>query len=210
MNGITVSMAIVDLVPVILFFIAAVFLQRDLYNKMSKGAFALLATGSYMVLISGVYKALWKVLYALNVCDYPVLSDSFFAMQAPGFLFVFIALIALFTKSNKKGVTLMGVGVVPVFSSNLPFIAMQTLGCAGMQWCLVAVSKKMKKPLAAVLFILSFVTMLCMGYLSAKFDDTAGMHWVAQLTNIVSQGALLGGVWLLHRAGLNKADALDR
>ena len=58
MNGITVTMALVDFVPVLLFFAAAVLLQRDLYDKMVKGAYALLATGSIMVLISGIFKAL--------------------------------------------------------------------------------------------------------------------------------------------------------
>ena len=58
MNGITVTMALVDLIPVVLFFAAAVILQRDLYEKMVKGAFALLATGSVMVLLAGVFKAL--------------------------------------------------------------------------------------------------------------------------------------------------------
>ena len=61
MNGITVTMALVDLIPVVLFFAAAVILQRDLYEKMVKGAFALLATGSVMVLLAGVFKALWKI-----------------------------------------------------------------------------------------------------------------------------------------------------
>ena len=36
----TVPMAIVDYIPVALFGAAAVLLLRDLYNKMSKGAFA--------------------------------------------------------------------------------------------------------------------------------------------------------------------------
>ena len=46
MSGITVPMAIIDFVPVVMFFIAAVILQRDLYSKLVKGAFALLASGS--------------------------------------------------------------------------------------------------------------------------------------------------------------------
>ena len=39
MNGITVPMAVVDFIPVALFFASAVLLQRDLYSKMVKGAF---------------------------------------------------------------------------------------------------------------------------------------------------------------------------
>ncbi len=209
MNEITVFMALVDFLPVVLFFVAAVVLQRDLYNKMVKGAFALLAAGSIMVLISGIYKALWKILYALGVCDYTALDISFFPMQAPGFLLVFAALAAMLTRKNKKDALLSAVAV-PVFGSNLPFVGIQTLGCAGMQWCLFAIARRMKKPLACALFVVAFVAMLGMGYLSAKFDDSSSMHWMAQLVNIVSQGALLAGVLTLHGAGLGQPDALTR
>ena len=60
-DGISIPMAIVDLIPVVLFFMAALLLLKDLYNKLYKGAYALLATGSIMVLTGGIFKALWKV-----------------------------------------------------------------------------------------------------------------------------------------------------
>ena len=44
MKEFSVPMALVDFVPVIFFAIASVMLQRELYNKMSKGAFALFDT----------------------------------------------------------------------------------------------------------------------------------------------------------------------
>ncbi len=65
-----------------------------------------------------------------------------------------------------------------------------------------------EKKLAAALFVVAFVFMLGMGYLSSQFDDSSSMHWLAQSVNIVSQGALLGGVLILHRAGLGRKDAL--
>ena len=46
MKDFSVSMALVDYIPVIFFAVAAVVLMRDLYNKMSKGAFALFAATS--------------------------------------------------------------------------------------------------------------------------------------------------------------------
>ncbi len=208
MNGINVSMALVDFIPVLLFSVSAVILARDLYNKMVKGAFALLAAGAVMVLISGLYKAAWKILYALNICDFVALDLAFFPIQAPGFLLVFISLIAMLTRKEKSSLPLCGVGMVPVYNSNLLFIVGQTLGCAGTQWLLFVIARRMKRPLAMILFITSFITMLGMGYLSAKFDDSSTMHWIAQFTNIVSQGALLGGVMMLHKAGLYKPDAL--
>ena len=63
MNGITVPMAVVDFIPVALFFASAVLLQRDLYSKMVKGAFALLATGSTMVLIGGIFIGIAQVAF---------------------------------------------------------------------------------------------------------------------------------------------------
>lgn len=204
MNGITVTMAIVDFIPVLLFFLAAVLLQRDLYDQLSKGAFALLASGSILVLLSGVFKALWKILYALNICDYQALDVSFFPMQGPGFLLVFLSLLVLLLKGGKKRSAVYGVGVVPVFASNMPFVLLQIIGCGGAQWCLFALALKMKRKLAAVLFVVAFLFMLGMGYLSAAFDDSSSMHWLAQCVNIVSQGAFLSGVALLHRAGLGR------
>ncbi|MER2027201.1 MAG: hypothetical protein ABS874_08205, partial [Lachnospiraceae bacterium] len=66
----SVSMAIVDFIPVILFLIAAVLIQRGLYEQMSKGAFALLSAGTIMVFCAGFMKALWKLLYAMSLCDF--------------------------------------------------------------------------------------------------------------------------------------------
>lgn len=200
MNGISVPMAVIDFIPVVLFFITAVILQRDLYNRMSKGAFALLAAGSIMVFIGGTYKALWKLLYALNVCDFTTLDNAMFPMQGPGFLLVFISLLG----SNRNKGSRLYAAAPAVYASNLIFIIMQVVGLGGTQAMLAIRSVKMKKTNALICFILSFIFMLGMGYLGSKFDDSSKMHWIAQLTNIVSQGTLLAGTMILHKAGLGK------
>ena len=56
----TLPMALLDFVPVVLFIIAAIVLQRGLYDKMSKGAFSLLSAGTIMVISAGIMKATWK------------------------------------------------------------------------------------------------------------------------------------------------------
>ena len=63
----SVPMAIVDFIPVGLFLAAAIILQRDLYNKMSKGAFALFSAGTITVFVAGCFKATWKLIYALGI-----------------------------------------------------------------------------------------------------------------------------------------------
>lgn len=207
MGGISVFMALVDFIPVLLFFAAAVLLLKDLYNKMTKGVYALLASGSIMVLLGGFYKVLWKTLISLAICDYPALDTGLFTLQGPGFLLVFAALLGMFSKKNKDSVTLHS-AALPVIVSNMPFIIMQTLGSTGVQGCLIAISLKMKKKAPVVCFVAAFVFLMGMGYLGAKFDDSSSMHWLAQCTNIISQGSLFAGVWMLHKAGLGEADIL--
>ena len=51
MKEYSVLMALVDFIPVFAFAAAAVILQRALYNKMSKGAFALFAAGTIDVIL---------------------------------------------------------------------------------------------------------------------------------------------------------------
>ena len=59
MNDFSVAMALVDYIPVLFFAVAGVILMRDLYSKMSKGAFALFAAGVIDVTIAGALKATW-------------------------------------------------------------------------------------------------------------------------------------------------------
>lgn len=195
-DGISIPMAIVDLIPVVLFFMAALLLLKDLYNKLYKGAYALLATGSIMVLTGGIFKALWKVLVALGICDFRALDISFFPLSGVGFMLVFLSLVGSLRKHEES---LLAAVAVPEFTSNMPFVALQIVGCAGMQIMLMLIAKKMKATKAIILFVIAFITMLGMGYLSAKFDDSSSMHWMAQGTNIISNLALYLGVRILHK-----------
>lgn len=204
----TVPMAIVDFIPVVLFALAAVLLQRDLYNKMSKGAFALFAAGTLMVLVAGAYKATWKLLYALNVCDFVALNKVFFPMQTTGFVLAAIALIALL--SHKQGSTMAAAAVPAAYESSMIFVVLTVLGTLGICGSLCVISKRMKRPAGVVLFAVAFVFMLAMGYLSSRDFAEASMNWIAQGTNIIAQGALLLGAVVLHRAGLADAGAIKK
>ena len=106
MNDFSVSMALVDYIPVIFFAIAAVILQRDLYNKMSKGAFALFAAGTINVTCAGALKATWKLLYALGVCNFEALNAMFFPVQSIGFLLAGIGILAMLTHKQTKSAAL--------------------------------------------------------------------------------------------------------
>ena len=203
MDGISVTMALVDFIPVILFFWAAVILQRELYPRLVKGAYSIMAGGSIMVLIGGSFKALWKLLYALNVCDYVLLDHAFFPLQGPGFLLFFLGLTGIFWKG--KGTKVFAAPAV--VTTTLPFIIMQIVGLGGAEILLAVMGAKKKRSIP-VLFILAFVFMLAMGYLGAKFDGSSSMHWVAQVTNILSMGFFLLGTLQLSKVWRSESAAV--
>ncbi len=197
----SVPMALADLIPVLLFGAAAVILQRDFYNKMSKGRFALFCTGTINVWLAGFLKAVYKLLYAAGVCDFQRLNHLFFPLQAIGFVLAGMGLSCLSAREKKKK-KLFSVAAPTVFSGTFLFVALMILGLLGMNVSLAVFAKKMKKPLAAALFLVSFVFCLAMGYLSSRDFTQASMNWIAEGVNILGQGALLAGVLMLDRAGL--------
>ncbi len=197
----TLLMALVDFIPVGLFLAAAVLLQRDLYNKMSKGAFALLGAGTLMVVIAGLFKAIWKLLYATGVCDFVALNRVFFPMQTTGFVLTALALIALLCARQGKHAA-YAVAAPVAYESPMIFVALMTLGALGVCACLSVIAKRLKRPAAIACFALAFVLMLAMGYLSSRDFTEPLMNWVAQGVNVLGQGALLAGVMILRGAGL--------
>ena len=199
MYNFTIPMALMDFVPVAFFAVTAVLLLGDLYNKMSKSVYALFAAGSVNVFMAGFCKALWKLLYAAGICDFVALEEMFMPVNSLGLLFVGLSLIGMLC-FKRKNVTL---SVAPVaLISSLPFIAMMVVGLGGMCTSLSIVSAKMNKGKVMVLFILSFVCAIGMGYLSSRDSTLAWVNWAEQSINCVSQGCLMLGTIILHKADL--------
>ena len=199
MYNFTIPMALMDFVPVAFFAVTAALLLGDLYNKMSKGVYALFAAGSVNVFMAGFCKALWKLLYAAGICDFVALEEMFMPVNSLGLLFVGLSLIGMLC-FKRKNVTL---SVAPVaLISSLPFIAMMVVGLGGLCTGLSILSVKMKKGAVMILFILSFVCAMAMGYMSSQDSTLSWVNWVEQSINCVSQLSLMLGVIALHKAGL--------
>ena len=234
MNEFSVLMSLVDYIPVVLFTAATVILIRDLYNKMSKGAFALFAAGTIDVIAAGFLKATYKLLYALAVCDFTKLSTVFFPMQSLGFMLAGLGILALLVhrqtenpeKVKRNHVRLYGAVTVIVliiavmllllernvdktkipeyFSGTFVFVTLMVLGLGFMDAGLSVMSCRVGKKGLVALFVLSFFFSLCMGYLSSKNFEKASMNWIAEGVNTLGQGLLLTASVLLHRSGLEK------
>lgn len=199
MKDFSVGMALVDFLPVIFFAAGAVLLMRDLYNKMSKGAFALFAAGAIDITCAGMLKACYKLLYAAGVCDFEALNTLFFPMQSIGFLLAGVGMLALLChKQAGRGGAAYAVAP-PLFSGTFVFVALMVAGLGLMDAGLCILAAKMKQKKWMVLFILSFACSLGMGYLSSQDFTEASMNWIAQGVNLVGQGLFLLGAWVLHQ-----------
>lgn len=196
----TVPMALVDFIPVGLFLVTALLLQRDLHPQMKQAHFSLLSAGTLMIFLAGFCKALWKLLYALSLCDFQALNSMFFPMQSMGFVLTGLGLVLMLTSAKKSATTLAAVPAV--FSGTMVFVSLTILGTMGLCGSLGVLATRIGRKKAIAWFAVAFVLMLGMGYLSSRdFADPAS-HWMAEGTNVVGQTVLLLGVLDLHRHGL--------
>ena len=186
----SVAMALTDYIPVALFIAGAILLQRVLYDELPKGAYALLAGGTIMVSTAGIFKATWKLLYALGVYDFERLTQSFFPMQSVGFMLAGIA-AAAYAFGWRIDKNKVYEAAVPVFAGTMIFVALNVLGALGLCGGMAKASFDRKRKLAGWLFIIAFVGMLMMGYLSTKDFDKAIYNWIAQGVNTLAEGAFL-------------------
>lgn len=200
----SVPMAIIDFVPVVLFLMAIIVLQKELYYKFLKWQFATFISGGSMIFIAGLYKAIYKLLYAAGVCDFERLNLIFFPLQATGFLIIGFAIMTfLFVREKDSRMNCSTVALAPaVFSGTIIFVVGMILGVMALCGALAAISARMKRFGTMVIFIISFIFMLTMGYLSTKTFDNELINWVAQGVNITGQGLFLVGALRLKKAGL--------
>lgn len=199
----TIGMALVDYIPVIFFFLATANLMRDLYDKMTKASFALFAAGSVNITIAGALKATWKLLYAAGICNFEALNNMFFPTQSLGFMLAGIGILLMLIKNKNNKATALAVAP-PVFSGTFVFVGLMVAGLGLIDAVLCILAVKLKKPALIAIFVVSFICSLGMGYLSSKDFAEASMNWIAEGVNVVGQGALFAGAYLLHKNGLKE------
>ncbi len=196
----TVPMALADFVPVFLFGVSGVLMQRDLYNKMPKYAFACFAAGVVNIFMAGFLKALWKLLYAMGVCDFHVLNTMFLPTQSLGFLLAGLGILIMMEQRKK----VMLAAAPPLFSGTFLFVGMMVLGLGAICGSLAVLAVRMKKKALVPVFFPCFLCYMSMGYLASRDSASVAMNWIEQGVNTLGQILLLWGVLSLHRAGLRE------
>lgn len=225
-RGLLILQGVYDILPVVLFLIGSVILLRALYDKMVKGCYVLLAGGSIMVFSAGVLKAFHKIFMGAFRIDYIILDKQFTPTQSIGFLLLFLAMIGMFTSHNKDYIdsqktaktslfalpallflaeeVKLGDSGLPAYTNLWPFLALMILGAAGFLILLAVISFKMRRIPEMILFLVSCIFMVGMGYLSTKRGFEGA--WLQISCNVCYQTCFLIGCILLKKHGLSKAD----
>lgn len=93
MEGFTLSLALMDAVPV-LFFGAAMLLVAARFSS------PLFITGAALSTLAGCFKVLWKLILGTSKKDVKWLNKSFVPLQSAGFLLMAVSFIAGFRRIN--------------------------------------------------------------------------------------------------------------
>ena len=195
MKQFSVSMALVDYIPVILFCLAFLTVYKDLKGKVSAAVRCMLAAGGILVNAAGGLKATYKLLYALGAGDFEWMSRQMFSNQAFGFLLLGVGLMLTIKPVSKH---------LNAFLPTMVLVLIMVIGLGAMDAVLAYYASKLKKKGALVCFIVSFFLSMMMGYLSSRDFTQASMNWIAQGLNCAGMLFLFLGSRSLDKAGLGK------
>ncbi len=197
----SVSMAIADFIPVVIFLLTSMILRKEYYGRMSRSMYSLFSAGTIMIFMAGALKALWKFLYAAGICDFDKLNHMFFPVQSIGFVFAGTAmLLTVLFRHHRKNKVYAAAAVPAVYSGTMLFVAMMILGLMGFLGGLIIEASRKKKTAAILLFVVSFVMLLAMGYLATKDFSKPFMNWLAEIINAIGQLCMLAGTIMIVSA----------
>ena len=231
MNGITIWMALVDTIPVVFFLLATMVLIKDFGAEADKGKimdYTFISGGALMLFGGAMLKLGWKFAYALNICDYYTLTESFFPMQTIGFAMLgmgvlgylrddnkkaiiarsifggligilFVAITIMFTSGAKAEAVLEANQVLP-YESHMPFLLCTFIGFMVTLVAFMVIAFRRKAKVWAIAFFVCVIFFIVQAITGSMFDGTPGMHWIAQCSNIVAQSALWLGTKGIYKA----------
>lgn len=210
-------MGIVDLIPVILFALAGCIIIKELFSKLRKPFAVMLCSGVTLSLTAGLFKAIWKILLSLNICDFYPFDAMFMPTQSLGFILMGVGLLSLLFENKKNGEVKTNAIAIPLIAlvilstparqenGNTVFIVLLVVGELMIATSLSYLAVRNKNWLCLALFIVSCIGLITMGAmkpLSTKLNmDVTTANWVEESINIVAQSTLLVGAYLLSKKG---------
>ncbi|MBR0483502.1 MAG: hypothetical protein IJJ69_01845 [Oscillospiraceae bacterium] len=194
-------LALLDIVPVALFFLGCIELMKAFYPRMTQAQYTMFASGGTMIFLAGMLKAVWKLLFVLKICDYSMLSDAFFPIQSTGFVLTALSMAGIVgkkkTASTEKNFSVLP--AVPVIETKLPFIILTFMGSTVFYGTLMILSFRKKTKQTALFFIIAYVFNMMQVFLAIRFDNSSVMNWIAEFVNTMAQAFMLTGAFSLQK-----------
>jgi hypothetical protein len=194
-EGYSLPLALLDYVPSIAFLLGSYFLVKTMYLERGSRCARMGMTGSLLILIAGLLKATWKLLFTLKIADITLFSDSQFALLALGFLALLVAVVML---ARQKPVPQPAL-TLAMAAWKIPLLFIMTLCSLGAQGILCYVSFRRGARLAAWCFICGVLCMLGMSGMASGSEQTVANQWIEESMNTVWQILFAIGCWLLYK-----------
>lgn len=186
------GLCLLDFVPNLAFLVGGYFLVQLIRLKKRRFPMVMMVAGTSLVVLGGTLKAVWKLLYTINVGDFQLLSELQFVLLAPGFLAMLVGVIAVARhESAALRTTLVGMA-----AWKIPLLATMTICSLGMQGILGYMAFRRKMHVAAVMYGVAILCMLAMAGM-ASAEQTVGRQWVEEGINSAGQIAFAVGSYLL-------------
>lgn len=189
-NDYSLALSIFDFLPNIAFLAGMFYLNRwvRIQGTRQNGLFML--SGSMLVFWGGFLKAVWKLLFTLELGNIVWMSESQFILLAPGFFLMLISALGMVSQTQRKVLAAMAVW-------KIPFLAIMTLSSLGLHAALIFIASRKRLWLTAVLFLISIFCMLSMAGM-ASMEQTVLQQWIEQGVNSLGQIAFATGSYFLY------------
>ena len=166
---VTLSLAIYDYLPMLIWGAGSYFLIDAIKKDMPGGIFYyVLIVSLVLVWIGGFLKATWKFLIALADINLILLSDIQFPLMGAGFFLLFISLLSFLLQKKEIQKKYFAIGAYKKL-----FLPVMVIGSLGSTICLIIIAKRRKVLPALIFYSIFLVVSTSMGYIGSRIVATS-------------------------------------
>jgi hypothetical protein len=213
----TLSLALVDFIPVAFSAVGVLFIARMISRlDRSVGQMAYLAT--VLIGLGGLTKAIWKLIIATSGNDIVWLDDLLFVFLGSGFTFLSWTLWKV--RSMLKGedvsgnIWLLPIGAIALFG--LGAVSLRLLRPDSRTWVfilltlttisnlaagilLIQLARRQQLLLAASLFLFNLIAIFALSGMAWIPEQSIGLQWIEESINVLAQGAFAFAAWRVNQ-----------
>jgi hypothetical protein len=190
----SITMALFDFVPVLGFFVGAIFLAKLFFHLKKKHYGWMMLLGGVLVFSGGALQASWKLMMSLDIANLFWMSQGQFVFMSFGYLMLLIPTLSLIKTRKRKDLASLGA----MAAWKIPFLMMMTLASLGTYGILAYISIRRRLIVAAAGFIFAFLGVILLGGMASQLQ-TIGLQWIEQSVNSLANLGFALGSFLLFR-----------